>query len=226
MIADAVVCPHPPLLFRELVGQHDVAAGLRGACRAAVTTLLAASPDRVVVVGGADEPGAFPTSMPVGVRRFGTTGPGPAEPGLPLSLGVGRRLLGDAGWAGPLELLGVAWDASAAELDRLAEALSAGTVRTGLLLLGDGSARRGEKAPGFLDDRAFPFDDSLAAALATGDRRALHSLDGDLARDLMVGGRSVFRLLGRLGDPQRAELRHRDDPFGVSYFVACWSFAG
>jgi hypothetical protein len=41
----------------------------------------------------------------------------------------------------------------------------------------------------------------------------------------MVGGRSVLRLLGTLGlspGPETAELTYRDDPFGVSYFVARW----
>ena len=48
----------------------------------------------------------------------------------------------------------------------------------------------------------------------------------DLARDLMVGGRSVLRLLGTLGlpdGPEAAGLTYRDDPFGVSYFVARWT---
>ena len=86
-------------------------------------------------------------------------------------------------------------------------------------------ARRGEKAPGFLDERAFSFDDAVADALAAGDPGPLRDLDVTLAAELMVGGRSVLRLLGLLGDrarPTHAALTHREDPYGVSYLVARW----
>jgi hypothetical protein len=123
----------------------------------------------------------------------------------------------------------VPWDAADGELDAVVGQLRDLAGRSGslaVLLLGDGSTRRGDKAPGFLDPRAFPFDDAVAQALSDGDAPALRGLDVDLARDLMVGGRSVFRLLGALGHPDgpgAAELTYRDDPFGVSYFVARWT---
>ena len=221
-----VLCPHPPLLLRELTGATDLAADLRAACVAAVGDLVAAGPGEVVVVGGADEPGVVAADLPVDVRRFGTPHAAPvAGPALPLSLGVGRRLLDEAGWGGPTAMRAVPWDASAADLEVLADDLAGRRGEAGLLLLGDGSARRGEKAPGFLDARAFAFDDAVAAALETGDAATLDGLDADLARDLMVGGRSVRRLLGTLGrrlGVARATLAHREDPFGVSYFVARW----
>jgi hypothetical protein len=95
-----------------------------------------------------------------------------------------------------------------------------------LLLLGDGSARRGDTAPGYLDERAFPFDDALASALAGGDAQALRDLDTGVAEELMVLGATSFRLLGAVallqGGPTAATLHHRGDPFGVSYLVATW----
>ncbi len=97
-----------------------------------------------------------------------------------------------------------------------------------MLLLGDGSARRSERAPGYLDERAFSFDDDIAKALADGDATALAQLDVGLAAELMTHGAAAFRLLGLLaqGEPEapRAVLGYRDDPFGVSYFVATWTF--
>ena len=235
MSVPVVLCPHPPLLLRELTGATDVGADLRTACLAAVRGLLEPTPDVVVVVGGAESARLWDASLPPDVRRFGTTAdrtlPG-AGPALPLSLGVGRRLLDEAGWAGTTKLVSLPWDAADGELDTLVEQLRDLAGRSGsvaLLLLGDGSTRRGDKAPGFLDPRAFPFDDAVAQALTDGGAPALRGLDVDLARDLMVGGRSVLRLLGTLGlpdGPETADLSYRDDPFGVSYFVARWTVAG
>lgn len=229
MSTPLVLCPHPPLLLRELGGLVDPVADLRAACLAALREMLATAPDVVVAVGPADAARSWDPDLPPDVRRFGTTGDRtPPGSSLPLSLGVGRRLLDDAGWTGPTKLVGVAHDAAAGELDTLLHQLRDLAGRSGsvgLLLLGDGSTRRGDKAPGFLDPRAFPFDDAVAEALASGDARALHDLDADLARDLMVGGHPVFRLLGAVGTAvgvEAAGLDYRDDPYGVSYFVARW----
>jgi len=227
-MSDAVrvaLCPHPPLLLRELSGAVDAVPALRTACRDAVADLVARHPAAVVVVGAADHPGAIDDGLPIEVRRFGTTGPR-TEPGptLPQSLGIGRRLLDEAGWRGRTSLRAVSWDAGPDELTALADDVL-GRPGAALLLLGDGSARRGEKAPGFLDERSFGFDDAVADALASGNPGPLRDLDTGLAAELMVGGRSVLRLLGLLGErlhPTRAALTHREDPFGVSYLVARW----
>jgi len=219
-----LTCPHPPLLIRPLSGTQDVAEELRAACLAALRPVVSAGPAAVVVIGGADQPGPWDVATPVDVRRFGTTGPR-TGPGLPLSLGVGRWLLDEAGWTGPTELLALSWDTSDDDL----EALAAGLLThddVAVLLMGEGSTRRGETAPGFLDERAFPFDDVVADALDSGEGSELRTLDEALARELMVGGRAVFRLLGNLvaptGRPADAVLDYRDDPLGVSYFVATW----
>jgi len=219
------LCPHPPLLLRELSGATDAVPELREACRAVVRDLVAGDPAEVVVVGAGEPAGPVDAGRVVDVRRFGTTGSRAAPgTGLPQSLGVGRRLLDEAGWAGPTSLHAVGWDARADELASVADEVLAGPGAA-LLLLGDGSARRGEKAPGFLDERAFGFDDTVADALAAGDPGPLRDLDVTLAAELMVGGRSVLRLLGLLGDrvrPIHAALTHREDPYGVSYLVARW----
>ena len=217
------LCPHPPLLLRELCGATDTVPALRAACRAAVADLAAGPPGEVAVVGPSDRPGPVDAAA-VDVRRFGTTGPRTAVSARPQSLGIGSRLLEEAGWSGPVSFHAVAWYAEEQELEQLSGELLA-RPGTAVLLLGDGSARRGEKAPGFLDERAFPFDDTVADALASGDAATLRDLDTTLAAELMVDGRSVFRLLGILGDrcdPVRAGLTHRQDPYGVSYLVARW----
>ena len=225
MIRTAVLCPHPPLLFRELGGGQDPVVDLRKAALAAVSEAVAGA-SHVVVVGGHDAGGPWDPSTPVDVRRFGTTDPPPSRPGLPLSLGVGVRLLDEAGWSGPTDLLAVPWDADRATVAEVARDLAARPDGTVLLALGEGSARRGDQAPGYLDDRAFPFDDDVAAALSTGDAQALADLDAGLAADLMVLGATALRVLGALavvqGSQPAASLSYRDDPYGVSWFVATW----
>jgi hypothetical protein len=231
VLAAATLCPHPPLLFRELGGAVDPVAPLRRAAHQAVAELCSES-ERVVVLGGADTAGSWDRGAPADVRRFGTTGPR-AGSGLPLSMGVGVRLLETAGWTGPVELRTLPWHAEDREVAAVAAELTGSDGsdgRTGVLLLGDGSTRRGPTAPGYLDERAFALDDLVAEALAAGDARTLRDLDRATAEDLMVLGSSTFRLLGALGihrgSAVDASLTYRDDPLGVSYFVAYWRFGG
>lgn len=229
MIVGTVVCPHPPLLLRELSGGQDVAAELRKECGTALESLSGLSPDVVVVVGGHGSSGKSDGRC-VPVRRFGGTGEHtPGERTLPLSLGVARRLLDSAGYTGPVEMTTVAWDASAAEVQALGQRIAERTERIGLLVMGDGSARRGPKAPGHLDERALDFDEEVRRCLSDGDRQGLLRLEPSLATELMVQGRAAFQVMAHAltgsGEPVRPEVLYADDPFGVMYFVAVWPCA-
>lgn len=228
MIVSAVVCPHPPLLLRELSGAEDAVPDLRAACRVALATALDASPDLVVVVGGAEDSGAWDPSLPVDVRSFGTPAAPPVTEALPLSLGVATRLLDEAGWEGRRELHALAWDATPEAVARLARQVGAVEGRAVLLVMADGSTRRGEKAPGYLDERAFAFDDAIGSALETGDAAALAGLDVGLAEELMVLGRASLGVLGEAataqGGPSRTRVLYRHDPYGVMYTVAQWAW--
>ena len=225
MIATAVVCPHPPALLRELCGRQDPVAELRAAVRAAVGAAVAARPDVVVVVGGADRTRAWDPALPIGVRRFGTTTAPDAEC-LPQSLGVARRLLDEAGWDGPTRMASVAWDAEAETVGRVAREVVAEQGHAALLVMADGSARRGEKAPGHVDERAFGFDDAVVRALQDGDAGALSALDPVLAGQLLAQGRAPLAVLGDVvtaqGGRPRTDVPYRDDPHGVQYAVAVW----
>ena len=98
----------------------------------------------------------------------------------------------------------------------------------GLLVVGDGSAKHSEKAPGHRDDRAGPFDDAVAAALRDGDREALAALDPDLAAQLWASGRAPWQVLAgaTCGALWKGELLHSSRPFGVAYHVAVWEPCG
>ncbi len=222
MIVCSVLCPHPPLLFRELSGQQDAVEALRTACHDVLAEALAMRPDAVVVVGGSNQGGTWEGTPDV--RSFGTTQRRLPGRRLPLSLGVGHRLLEEADWGGQTELVSLPWDASQQAVDELAVRLGRRTDSVLLLVLGDGSTRRGDRAPGYLDERAFAFDAHTARALEQGDDQALRALDVALAQDLMVLGRSALRFLGALGAPRQARLAYDDDPFGVAYHVALWTY--
>lgn len=239
MIVEAVVSPHPPVLLRELCGAEDTVPELRAACGTAVASALRSGPDAVVVVGGAAETREWDPSLPLGIRRFGTTHR-PDVVGLPQSLGVARRLLDEAGWTGSVRMHSVAWDADRGTAAEVARAVAAGAEdRVVLLVMADGSARRGEKAPGHLDERAFAFDDEVGRALEAGDPHALSVLDPALAADLLVQGRAALAVLGEVvaaqvvaaggaggpGDRPKPEVLYRDDPHGVMYTVAVWDLA-
>lgn len=94
----------------------------------------------------------------------------------------------------------------------------------GLLVMANGSARRTEKAPGHLDERAFGFDEALERALAAGDAAALADLDPVLADDLLAAGARLLRDLAGLSVVE-ASLDYADDPFGVRYWVVRWQCA-
>jgi aromatic ring-opening dioxygenase LigB subunit len=95
----------------------------------------------------------------------------------------------------------------------------------GLLVMGDGSACRSEKAPGYLDERAAAFDASVAAALAAADTAALTTLDEGLAAELRAVGRASWQVLAGAaeGTGLTGTLLYEGAPFGVGYFVATWS---
>ena len=93
----------------------------------------------------------------------------------------------------------------------------------GLLAMGDGSACRTLKAPGYLDPRAEPFDRAVTKALADADTEALLALDPALAAELMVAGRAPWQVLaGAAGGRYRGEVLYDEAPYGVQYAVATW----
>lgn len=96
----------------------------------------------------------------------------------------------------------------------LVDAVGAAVVdadETGLLVVGNGSAKRTEKAPGHLDPRAEEFDAAL--------RRTFAGIDADLAAELWAD----TACLGGLPPLAEAEVAYDDAPFGVQYWVAIWS---
>ena len=234
MLTAAALCPAPPLLARELTGADPVVPELRQACLDAATGLLQADPDVIAVVGAGEQTRAFSARSRLDLAAYapalglggleGSGLDGSGEP-LPLPLGLGCRLLDQAGYAGQVALHTVHEEASSADCAALGARLAATATRVALLVMADGSARRGLKAPGYLDERSIPFDAQVTEAIRAGDMAALLALDASLARDLMATGRPAWQVLAGALDGQRpaSVIRYCDDPFGVAYLVATLS---
>jgi hypothetical protein len=138
---------------------------------------------------------------------------------LPLSLAVGRWLLDRAREVPTRQLVVVRPDGTPTK------PWPDVSAPTGLLVMGDGSARRSVKGPGYLDERAQPFDASVVKAFAEADVEALANLDATLCAELLVAGVGAWRAVAALaGDqPWSAEVLYDAAPYGVQYTVASWT---
>ena len=219
MLVAAAVCPHPPLLVPQLgVGLGPEIDTLRAECADVVHRLHAADPDLLFVVGASG--GLVATSFAPWGADVQVDVPEP----LPLSVLVGGYLtrgrqrsfavVDPAGGSDDCATLG-------AELAAVAE-------RVAMLVMGDGSARHDEKAPGYIDPRAPEWDKTVHSALANGDTSALLGLDPQLAEELLCAGRPAWQVLaGAVGE---MAIAHASAslfvPFGVGYHVAHWDVTG
>ncbi|HEX5598058.1 MAG TPA: class III extradiol dioxygenase subunit B-like domain-containing protein [Micromonosporaceae bacterium] len=230
----AAVCPHPPLIVPEIAGAAaSELEDLRRACDAAVEQLLDAEPARVMIIGpgsvsrvyGSGSQDTFARfGLPVPVR-IGAGGSSTGPQRLPLSLLVGGWLLNRVG-APDVVARSVpdAW--SAAECRALGREIGRLPEPVALLVMGDGTACRGEQSPGYDDPRAPGYDEEVAAALAEVDTVALLGLDPDLSRQLRVAGRAAWQVLAGAAEASgvdwRGDLAYHAAPYGVAYLVASW----
>ncbi|MZE74062.1 hypothetical protein GTW93_34630 [Streptomyces sp. SID5789] len=192
-----------------------------------------------MVVGPADAAGPeiYPQGTPGSFRGFGVdldvrlgpdTGAATSAAGseLPYGFAVGAWLLARTGWAhAPVEGVGVGEDLPAERCAAVGRDLAGRAGRMALLVLGDASACRTLKAPGYLDERAAPFDAAAGRALGAADVTALAGLDVALARELKVSGRAPWQVLaGAAGATGLSgTLLYEDAPYGVGYVAAAWS---
>ena len=226
-VISAAVCPHPPLLVPEVAsGAAHELDELRTACVAAIDQLATAT--SVVVVGAGTDRAAFPADAGGSFGAYGAPGVriGSGAAVLPLSLAVGGWLLEQTKAAHlPRTYLAVPVGATPAECQRLGQELADGNDQVGLLVMGDGSARRSEHSPVHLHPRAEIFDTTVATALQYRDLDVLRALDPDLATELQAAGRAPWQVLA--GALERtaltSELTYNAAPYGVGYFVASFT---
>ena len=241
MLVAAAVCPCPPLLVPEVAGgaAHEMDAA-RAACDDALGVLAAARPDRLVVLGPADQAargtaragraGLLPRlrSGSRGQPRQGRRPPD-ARP-LPSSLAVGAWLLTRADWtAAPVEGLGVGEPLSRERCEEIGASTRRDAERVALLVMGDGTNCRTLKAPGYFDERAAAFDAQAARAL--GRRRPRRTARpgrgvgvraGRVRPRLLAGARGCRRPAARRRGFS-GRLLYDEAPYGVGYLVASWA---
>lgn len=235
MFVAAAVCPHPPLLLPEVAQQAAPDLDdLRAACDTALAELLGAAPDAVVVVGDGPRLATYDQADGGTMRGFGVdVRAGGRSDALPLSLTVGAWLLDRAGWTGPRRYFAVPQEATAQECVEMGEKVAGADLRLGVLAMGDGSAKRSTSAPGYLDERAEPFDREVARALAEADPRGLaDGLPPIACAELWVQGRAAWQFLAGAASQTAqtqpagglaARLLYDAAPYGVGYFVATWT---
>lgn len=203
MISGVAVVPGAPVLLPENTSRVDVAGDLRADAVVAVRRAAEGADELVLVVATDREPRH--TKPPVARR-------------------IAEHLVDLAGVRAPVCVVEVGWDLPTdACRDLGARRLARVSPRhTAVVVVADGSARRGEKAPGHLDERAFAHDAATVDALRRSDAGALLAIDAGLAAELLDAGRAPLQVLaGALdGTTLRCELLREEDPFGVHYVVA------
>ncbi len=204
MITAVAVVPSAPLLLPEYTGRTDTGAALRNRALDAIRPVLPprGSAGRLVVVAATDRE------------------PRSSRPGL--GRRVGTHLLDVLG-AEADDVVEVAWDAPVDACRAPGVALGAGPGEVALVVVADGSARRGEKAPGHLDERALDLDRELVAALRAADPQRLLALDPGLCADLLVHGRAALQVaaaaMATSGRMRCVDLE-AEDPLGVLHVTA------
>jgi hypothetical protein len=229
VIAAVAFCPHPPALVPELGRGADAELGdLRAACRTAIARIVAPG-RRLVVLGSgprwqAHRATARGTLAGYGVPlevSLGSDEPGAVE--LPLSLTVGAWLLRDA--LGPncgATGYSVVTDIEN-PIDHEWTSIAHGQHELAVLVMGDGSACRSTSAPGYLDERAAPYDAQITYALRTGQPDLIH--DVGAGSEVLAAGEPAWDAIAWVteGAPWDAALLYDAAPFGVGYFVAVWT---
>jgi hypothetical protein len=197
-------CPNPPLLLPGATGRPVAEVEqLRMACLSAIGVILQTRPDRLALIGGARAEEAKVDA---------------------LSLRVGRSLLIEAGAELTVSELFVPEDSSSDECRKLGDRVASADDRVALVVMADGSARRTLKAPGYLDERAAPYDRRIEVALAQAYPPGLADLEPALAAELLVAGRAAWQVLAAAAGQQvwQATMHYVAEPFGVFYPVASW----
>jgi hypothetical protein len=225
MLAAAAFVPIPPLLVPEIAGGSSGAdEPMRTACGDVVRRLSALALDEILVVGPGDSTGAAEGSW--NWRGFGVPVPDlPPQRRLPHALAIGGWLLDTyADRRVVRHFHSVAADLHPDECAALGRDLVQGDGRIGLLVCGDGSACRSEKAPGFFDPDAEAWDDAALTALTTANPAALLELDRFVGARVLAAGRAPWQVLAGAAEDGafEATVDWADAPYGVMYIAGTW----
>ena len=181
--------------------------------------------DDVVIVGR----GQHTRLMMAGIgslRGFGVDVEIPLGDGSSDEIGlagtIGLWLLSQAQWQGSTSVQEVT---DGDDCRQVGLELAAAPGTRALIIVGDGSAARTEKAPGYLHPDAEAFDAEVERALRTGDGSALASLDAGRSAEVMASGWPAWQLAAACVEQSQVTSSSLSvyAPFGVGYFVALWN---
>ena len=246
LIAVAIV-PGPPAFVAELMGSaahelDDLRHVADSVVSDAVSDLIAAAADSptarsvstTLVIVGPGRPGEFSANGSVAFGSFGRDVVVPAlvegeqaDPDLPTPLMVARYLASRDVATHPehLDLWASArWiTTSGADAKAVGDQLREVGTRVALILVADGAACHGPKAPRAEDSRAQAYDDGVCAVLATGQLGRLAQIDIDLGHELGASGPQVWPVLFTAADSDGiGEVLWSGAPYGVGWAVASW----
>jgi len=248
MLVTAAVVPGPPAFVAELMGSaahelDDLRHAADSVVSRAVSDLVVASADSPMsgsvsaqlVIVGPGQPREFDAAGPVSFGSFGRDIAVPAlvegqqtDRDLPTPLMVARYLASRDVAAHPehTDLWASArWlTTSGADATSLGDQLREDVTRVALVLVADGAACHGPKAPRAEDSRAKAYDDEVCAALASGQPGRLAQIDVDLGQELGASGPQVWPVLfTAAGSDGIGEVLWKGAPYGVGWAVATWS---
>ena len=214
MLCSACVVPSAPLLLPDLVPDDAEVAALRRTCVDAVRAMVAADPERIVVIGG-------PTAA-IPVARFGDVSEDPYQRSLGNALVA--WLLASAGWSGP--------QPDFVDADKSHSAFAHGDLidigATGhpvaVMVLADLCAAVSDSSPRPRDDVAVTLSNAIAEAVASADIDSLLAVDPERARRMQIEGAAALRGVASVakGTNYHATTLFRGAPFGVEYVISVW----
>lgn len=190
-----------------------------------------------LVVVGSGQPGEFNAGGPVSFVSFGRDVEVPAlvegqpcDRWLPTPIMVARYLASRDIAAHPEHApvwASARWiTTSDGDANAVGKQLGADVSRVGLILVADGAACHGPKAPRAQDARAPAYDKAVCAALASGQPSRLAQIDTDLGDELGASGSQVWPVLvaaaGAAGWDGVGEVLWAGAPYGVGWAVASW----
>jgi len=191
-----------------------------------------------LVVVGAGRPGEFKAAGQVSFASFGRDVAVPAlvdgepcDPELPTPIMVARYLASRdiAAHPGHVELWASArWITTCgSDATALGVQLRQDGRCVGLIVVADGAACHGPKAPRAQDSRAQAYDEEVCAALASGQLSRLAQVDAYLGAELGATGSQVWpALVAAAGRHGSGDLVWAGAPYGVGWAVASWRDSG
>jgi hypothetical protein len=225
MIIGVVFIPAAPLLSPDV----DIEELLVDERDASIELVLEFTQDaeQVIVIGSGDRTHWFHQGGIGSTRGFGglldyALGSGTEQ--LPQPLTIAAAILNGAHWAGNVIGLEAAHDSTASDRKNLGRevARKAEALATLIVVVGDGSATRTEKAPGYVQPDAASFDEAMARAIDEADIEAILDVDQEQADRLWCRGIPAWQVVANAVGQMQGILILESAPFGVNYLVASW----